>query len=397
MSQLTDATVRVLLACDRPGYDDGGLHGAGRCMIEWSRGLLKRGVEVTPVFLRAPAPLRAVVDAENLPFVFFQRSSFDPRTLTDFLSLIRRRDIQVLHLQGHGSSMFGRLAGRIARRPTIVHVHADYRMAPKGYPWYVRFVDRALAPGTALPLSVSDHLVPFLVEDQGFRHERVEVMRNPVDLEHFRPPSESEQWEARAEIGVEPTSRVAVAVGRLDRLKGIDVLLKAWHSLSERRESDILLLVGDGPERSALEDWAEAHGLQNVRFFGQRSDVRAMLWAADLMVMPSRQEAMPMAALEALGCGVPVIGSRAGGIPEIVRDGENGMLVPVEDAEALSVAIERVLSDEARRQLLSGGAARLIEPYGLDRFVAKLESRYRALAGLPLDGDGASTNPVELL
>lgn len=396
MTQRTEAPLRVLIACDRPGYDDGGLHGAGRCMIEWSRGLLKRGVEVTPVFLRAPAALRATVEAEHLPFVFLQRSSFDPRTVTDFLSLIRQRKIQVLHLQGHGSSMFGRLAGRLARCPAIVHVHADYRMAPKGYPWYVRLADRVLAPGTALPLSVSDHLVPFLVEDQGFRRERIEVMRNPVDLERFRPPTESERQEARAKAGVEPTARVVIAVGRLDHLKGIDVLLEAWRPLSDH-DSAVLLLVGDGPERSTLERWAESRSLRNVRFLGQRSDVRDLLWTADLMVMPSRQEAMPMAALEAMGCGVPVVGSRAGGIPEIVRDGENGVLVPVEDAAALSTAIEGLLSDEARCRLLSRGAAQLIEPYGLDRFVETLESRYRALAGLPPGRGNTSAHPTETL
>ena len=87
-----------------------------------------------------------------------------------------------------------------------------------------------------------------------------------------------------------------------------------------------------------------------------------------------------MAALEALACGVPVVGSRVGGIPDIIRDGENGVLVPVEDPGALAQAIETLFSDEQRRQALARGAARLIEPYGLDRFVATLEARYRELA-----------------
>jgi glycosyltransferase involved in cell wall biosynthesis len=187
MSSSPEAPVRVLLACDRLGYDNGGLHGAGRCMIEWSRGLLERGVDVTPVILRAPPALQAVAEREGLPFVFLQRSSFDLRTVSDFMSLVRRRGIQVLHLQGHGSSMFGRLAARLVRRPALVHVHADYRLSPKGYPWYVRAADRALAPGTPLSLTVAEQLIPFMVEDQGFLREQIEVLRNPVDLETFRP------------------------------------------------------------------------------------------------------------------------------------------------------------------------------------------------------------------
>jgi glycosyltransferase involved in cell wall biosynthesis len=107
--------------------------------------------------------------------------------------------------------------------------------------------------------------------------------------------------------------------------------------------------------------------------------VRSLLWAADVLAMPSRQEAMPMAALEALACGVPVVGSRVGGIPEIVRDGENGILVPAEDAGALARALDGLLSDPARRNTLSDAAGRLIAPYGLDVFAERLEARYRDL------------------
>jgi glycosyltransferase involved in cell wall biosynthesis len=348
-------------------------------MIEWSRGLLDRGVDVTPVVLRAGPALQAVARNEGLPFSFLQRSSFDPRTLTDFLGLVRRRGIDVLHLQGHGSSMFGRLAARIARRPAIVHVHADYRLAPKGYPWYVRAADRALAPGTALAIAVTEQLIPFMVQDQGFRREQIEVLRNPVDLERFRPPSEAERRETRVALGLEPTARVVTELGRLDRLKGVDVLLEAWKTVTADDESAVLLVVGDGPARESLERSAEASALRGVRFLGQLADVRPVLWASDVLAMPSRQEAMPMAALEALACGVPVVGSRVGGIPELVTDGENGILVPVEDAGALAAALTAVLVDEARRRALTAGALRLIEPYGLASFVGVLEGRYAEL------------------
>jgi L-malate glycosyltransferase len=170
------------------------------------------------------------------------------------------------------------------------------------------------------------------------------------------------------------------ALGRLDRLKGIDVLLRAWEAVATNDDAAVLLLAGDGPERASLERAAETRGLRNVRFLGQQTDVRPVLWSSDLLAMPSRQEAMPMAALEALACGVPVVGSRVGGIPEIVSEGENGLLVPVEDAGGLSEAIEGLLADEPRRRSLSEGAVRLIQPYGLESFVGTLEAMYCALA-----------------
>jgi glycosyltransferase involved in cell wall biosynthesis len=349
-------------------------------MIEWSRGLLARGVDVTPVILRASPALQAVARQEGLPFLFFQRSAFDLRTVSDFVSLVRRRGIHVLHLQGHGSTMFGRLAARLVRRPAIVHVHADYRLSPKGYPWYVRTADRALAPGTALALAVTEQLIPFMVEDQGFRRDQIEVLRNPVDLERFRPPTDAERHEARGSLGVAPNAHVVTALGRLDRLKGVDILLEAWTDVATDHDSAVLLLAGDGPERPSLERMVETRRLPGVRFLGQRADVRPVLWASDVLSMPSRYEALPMAALEALACGVPVVASRIGGIPDIVSDGENGLLVRVEDARALGSAVGALLADEARRQSLSAGALRLIEPHGLAGFAATLEARYAELA-----------------
>ncbi len=376
----SNAELRVLLACDRLGHDIGGFHGAGRCMVEWTRGLVERGVAVTPVILRASHELRAVVEAEHLPFVFLNRASFDPRTAHDFISLIRKNGVQLLHLQGHGSCLFGRLAALATGVPTIVHVHADYRYSPKGYPWYVRLADRLLARGTDHAFAISRVVRDFAVAMQGFQPSQVEVLHNPVDRQRFRPPSPDQRAAARRSLGIEPEAVVAVSVGRIDRVKGIDLVLDSWGAVVAAVPHAVLILAGDGPLRGVLERGAaSAPWGRSVQFLGYRSDVERVLWGADVAVMASRREGLPLAALEAMSTGLPVVGAQVGGIAEIVHSGRNGVLVPAGDVPALASELTALLRDEDRRRTLGAGAVQSVEGYGLPHFAERLEATYRRL------------------
>ena len=378
---LTSSTpLSVLLACDRLGHEVGNLHGAGRCMLEWTRGLLERGVRVTPVILRASAELRARVETEHLPFVFLNRTSLDARTVLDFASLIRRNQVHVLHLQGYGSCFFGRIAALLMRVPTIVHVHADYRYGPKGYPLHVRMADRLLARSTDRVFAVSQQVREFAITVQGFEPARVEVLHNPVDGRRFHPPSPEQKAGARRIIGTPPKSVLAVYVGRLDRWKGVDVLLNSWSAVLCAVPHAVLLIVGDGPMRGALEDQAgSAPWASSVQFLGHCIDVEQILWAADVAVMPSRQEGLGLVLLEAMSTGLPVVGTRVGGIPEMVRSGKNGMLVPADDDSALATALTTLLTDGQARRRLGEGAVQSAADHDLPRFAERLEAVYRSL------------------
>lgn len=332
--------MNILLACDRLGYDNERLHGAGRLMVDWTRALLARNVEVHTVILREPGLLGQRVLEEGLPFTFLSRHPLDPRTFFDFVRLIRQREIQVAHLQAFGASTFGRAAAIVTGIPTIVHVHADYRVEPKGYPRYVKWVDRLLAPATTKVFAISEAIADFATGQQGFSAEIVEVVHNSLDLEKFRPPLEQERRAVRKEFGIAPEARVAICVSRLDRTKGVDVLVNAWTLVSTSVEGSILLIVGDGPERGALEEAVRQAGTkQSVQFLGYRDDVNRVLRAGDWAVVPSRYEGLSLAALEAMAIGLPVIASDVGGIPEVVTHGENGLLVPPEDEESLAEAL----------------------------------------------------------
>jgi glycosyltransferase involved in cell wall biosynthesis len=168
-------------------------------------------------------------------------------------------------------------------------------------------------------------------EAAGVRARRWAVIENGVDLDRFRP---ADRAAARARLGL-PAGPLVVCVGRLSRQKGQDVLLRAWPPVS----GATLALVGDGPDRAAL----EAAAPPGVLFAGRRDDVADWYAAADVVAVPSRWEGMALAALEALACGRQVVGSDVAGMRELGPVD----VVPPDDAEALAAALAAALAEPA--------------------------------------------------
>ncbi len=185
----------------------------------------------------------------------------------------------------------------------------------------------------------------------GVPPDRIEVIPNPAPEVPATLPTRDE---ARRLLGLDgPTLGFA---GRLMAAKALDVALQALQRLPDVS----LVVVGDGPDRPALESLRASLGLDGrVRFLGARGrdDVLETLRAVDVAVLPSRWENFPHLVVEALAVGTPVVASAVGGVPEIVRDGENGLLVPAGDPAALAEAVRRVLEEPGLRDRLAGAAA----------------------------------------
>jgi glycosyltransferase involved in cell wall biosynthesis len=193
----------------------------------------------------------------------------------------------------------------------------------------------------------------------GLDRSRIEVLTNPA------PPP----------IDVEPMpleTGTFVFVGRLTEQKALSVALAAIAEVEGAR----LTLVGDGPERASLERRARELELEDrVRFLGSlpRNDALRYLAGARAAVLSSAWENLPHAAVEALAVGTPVVSTRVGGVPEVVRDGENGLLVPAGDVAALANAIRALLEDDALHDRLAAGAQPSVAAIGRDATYERLE------------------------
>jgi glycosyltransferase involved in cell wall biosynthesis len=170
-------------------------------------------------------------------------------------------------------------------------------------------------------------------------------------------------------LGVGPEAFLVLTVGRLTEQKGHRYLLAAVPTVLECFPETCFRVVGEGPQWGALNHQAEELGVvDRVRFMGTRHDLQDLYLAADVFVLPSVSEGMPMVLLEAMGSGLPVIASGLGGIQAVVMDGENGLLVPPAEVESLALAINRLLADEVLRERLSRNGKVLIhEEYTVDR------------------------------
>lgn len=368
--------IRVLISMDRLGYGEERYHGAGRLILEWSRALQDRGLDVTTVVLRSA---RAFKKPAGLQISFLERGLYDLRTIGDFRRLFRERRIQIAHLQGFGSLAFGRLAALSLRIPVLAHVHAIHHSESGGYPWFVQVADRSLARFTARCIAVSEATARFATSYQGFRASQVEVWHNSVDLSMFRPPSSAERATVRKSLGVPLDALVVVAVARLDLVKGVDLLVEAWPAVVRRVPSARLLVVGEGSQRDDLVSALASQGqLDSVEFLGYRNDIPRILHAADVLALPSRSEGLPLAALEALASGLPVVAHAVGGVPELIVDGENGRLVPPRP-EALAAALIEVLSDGVLRERLALRARPSVEGLGVQDYAERLEQMYMRL------------------
>jgi glycosyltransferase involved in cell wall biosynthesis len=191
--------------------------------------------------------------------------------------------------------------------------------------------------------------------------------------------------QARADLGLPPDAFVAALLGRISDWKGQDVLGAALAEPELEEIGAIGLVAGDpfpGEERALADlDRSTAAAGDRFRVLGFRADITRILGAADVVVVPSkRPDPLPNSALEALAAGVPVVAAAHGGLPEIVRDGETGLLVPPGDARALAAALRRLADDPSLRERMGvAAAADVRERFALERMLDGADAVYRSL------------------
>ena len=296
-------------------------------------------------------------------------AGFDWSLYPRLAALMRAQRPDVVHIHGNPGLTFGVPAARWAGVRNIVYTchfsvssHSAARHAFLG----------GLLRLVPVHVAVSQAARQVLVDRYYAAPAGVQVVYNGVDLDRFActPPATS--------------GPVAIGFcGVFRPEKQLHLLIEAFARLRQRGVPARLLLVGDGPTMAQCRAAAEREGVSSeVEFAGEQTDVRPFVQRMDVFVLPSREEALPVALLEAMALGKAVVASAVGGIPEVVVDSESGLLVPSGDVQRLADALQHLATDPERRRELADNARRRVEArFSLDAMMAQYAAIYRRLAG----------------
>ncbi len=350
-------------------------------------------IEPEVVCIKDPGPLGEQIAVRHTLHSHLSRGKYDVHVLSRLTKLMRNRKVDAVITIGAGDKMFwGRIAAKLAGVPVICSA-----LHSTGWPDGVGRLNRALTRITDAFIAVADHHGIHLSKHEGFPKEKVHIIRNGVDCTRFSPDPDARR-SLRESLGLAPSSKLVGIVAALRPEKNHAMFVDVAGKISELDNDVHFLIVGDGPERGAIEKQIEELGMTHrIHLLGTRHDTDKIVAALDLFLLCSHNEASPVSILEALACEVPAISTRVGSVGESVQDGRTGFLVEKDDRQmmvkyALEILANRSVKDSlgaAGRQLVlqSGSLESMVEGY-----TALIEWLFEAKCGVQLAQPSGGTH-----
>jgi len=346
--------------------------GAERHLVLLSRMLQQQGhrvVTACPPHNWLPEELqRAGVDTLPLPM----RGAGAAMTLRHLARVVREQRVDIIHTHLTRAAYYGLLLGLLTRKPVVSTVHV-FTCDP-AYRWLSRMGN--------LIIAVSDAVRRWLIE-YGVPASVIQTVYNATDFVSLNGANADAPREVRSEFGLPLHSKIIGVFAKVTHSKGQDLLLEALPQVLRLHRDVYVLFVGSAESAFARQTQQRATRLgvhRHVIFTGLRTDVARLMQAVDVVVMPSRSETFGLAALEAMALGKPVIATRVGGLPELVRDGETGILVDLTAASLAHALDELLASNELRVRLGETARTLVCRYYTPEQMVQHIESVYaRAL------------------
>lgn len=292
--------------------------------------------------------------------------------LAQAIRIVKNGRFDLIHSHGYRADAFVLVVAKYLGLPFVSTVHGFTPTDPRLRLWceldarLLRFFPRVMAVSAPM----KDQLVAY-----GLDAARVDVVINAVEE---AAQSGSSRKEMRLRLGISESEFVFGFVGRLSDEKGVDHLLQAAESLVAQERSARFVIVGDGPRKDDLLEATRSRGLEGkVDFVGFQSNTAPWYETFDAFVLPSLSEGTPMALLEAMAHGLPSVATAVGGVPQVVSDGENGLLVPSADRTKLCDAMRSLMTNAQLRAKLSEGAVELVRgSYGVDAWIEHVQDVY---------------------
>jgi glycosyltransferase involved in cell wall biosynthesis len=357
-SRLDPATFQSLLVCGKEGDAEGSLLGLA----------VSRGIQpiVLPSLGRAVRPLN------------------DLSTTLRLVSLMRELRPDVVHTHMAKAGTAGRLAARIAGVPIIVHTyhgHVFHSYFSPNVSAVFRGVERALAKVTDRVIAIGETQRHDIMRYDIAPPEKIEVIPLGLELDRFRDVTKL-RGSLRRELGLQDDHPLIGIVARLVPIKAHEVFLEAAANVLRQVPRARFIIVGDGERRHELEQLANALGIGGATYFlGWRAELEQVYADLDVVTLTSLNEGSPVALIEAMTAGRPVVSTDVGGVREVIQDGVSGLLVPPHDSPQLARAIVQLLDDSTLSARLGRAAQSAAYPrYASGRLLREVESLYLRIA-----------------
>jgi len=324
------------------GLEIGGLE---KMVVSLINGLDRQRYDLSLCCFDGLGALTRLLPKEVKIFLVKRRQGLDYRYPFRLARLLRKEDIQILHLHNSTALFYGTIAAKIAGIPRIIYTEHARDTFPN---IKVRIVERILSHFLDRVIVVASYLKDNLIKYQGFSPSKILVIPNGIDERGFEnlPPRE----EIKKGLGLLPGQRVVGIIARLDPIKNHLCLLRAMQMIFKLFPDVMLIIAGDGPMKEELYSMMEDHGLkERVLFLGFRDDVAQLLEAMDIFVLCSKSEGLPITLIEAMASGKAIVASRVGGIPEVIKDGVNGILISPDNPTELAEALVGLINDPTKR------------------------------------------------
>ena len=347
------------------------LYGGALQVTYLIEGLEQRGIECVLVCRKASAIAERLRDRVSRLIEIPMGGDLDLGMIWRIRGIIKRERPDLVHLHSRrGAEILGGLAARWAGVPVVLSRRVDNPESPRVVHWKYRLYDRVV--------TISQGIYQVLLAE-GVEVGKLVCVRSAVGPEGYQRSCDTAWF--RGTFGLTGSDLVMAVIAQLIPRKGHRFLLDAMPALLESFPALRLIFFGQGAEETALRGQVKALGLQDrVIFAGFRTDLPKILPCLDLVVHPALMEGLGISLLQAAGAGVPIVAVNAGGMPEVVRDGLNGLLVPPADTPALRDAIRRLLSDRQLLQRMGQAGTELVErEFSIDRMVEGNLQVYREI------------------
>ncbi|MEW6181592.1 MAG: glycosyltransferase family 4 protein [Bacillota bacterium] len=324
-------------------------------------------------------PLREVYKADGHPVEVMDVRFPTPSNIFRLRGILKYRHVHLIHAHDHRASLLAWMSSRflLRRIPMISHIHNANPWLKQWHPF--KLVDLVMRNRYNISIACSETVKEYYLRHNfTLKPTKVVTVTNGIEINDYGKVNR----DAVAQNTGLPTQRfVFGTVGRLDEQKGIDLLLHAFREVANRLENVSLVIVGTGPDEQVLKKTARQLGInEHVVFTGYREDVHELMQVMDVFVLASRWEGLPMVLMEAMALGIPVIASDVGGVRELVRPGETGLLVAAKDTADLAAKMCYLYRDrELAAELARAGAALVCENHNMARQVQKIEDIYNIL------------------